>query len=337
MSHPQPPDGPQDPYRPNPEQQPSDPWAPLPPVGPTPGPAPDGTWAAPQQPEAAGPWAAPQPPGTAQPPMSGEPWAPVSGAPQPPTSGAPYPPGAPYQAAGPYPPSGPHPPSGAYPPGGYGYPPGAQPVAPSGAKSNKTILIVVIVVVVLALLCCVGGIVALIAGANRAAEEASESLPTPAVTRALPEPPSSAPTESGPPAPANVGETFNMRPGDTLVLTDNDGTIEITVAKFRTVTEGCSSFAPKPQKGRYLIADVTSTVTKGTGSINPFYFEWVADDGTTVNGLVGALSGCGDPLGSGNNLRAGSKRAGTVVFDVADTKGVLEYRHLFETAGSWKP
>lgn len=128
-----------------------------------------------------------------------------------------------------------------------------------------------------------------------------------------------------------------MKAGDTLVITDNDGTVEITVAKFRTVSEACQTYAPKPQKGRYLIAEVTATVTKGTGSINPFYFEWVADDGTTVNGLVGALAGCGDPLGAGNNLRTGSKRSGTVVFDVADTNGALEYQHLFETAGSWKP
>ncbi|GIJ25852.1 hypothetical protein Vqi01_10140 [Micromonospora qiuiae] len=266
---------------------------------------------------------------------------------QPPVSGTPYPQGAPYQASGPYPPGDPYspgggyPPSGPYPPGGPGAPLG--PPQPVGGGGGRKVLIVVIVVAVVALLCCVGGIVALVAATKQAADQVSEALPMPTVSYEPPAPATSAPAPGTPPSPAapttpgNRGETFDMKPGDTLVITDDDGTIEVTVTKFRTVTEACRSFAPKPEKGRYLIAEVTAKVTKGTGSINPFYFEWVADDGTTVNGLVGALSGCGDPLGSGNDLRTGSKRSGTVVFDVADAKGTLEYRHLFETAGSWKP
>ena len=122
------------------------------------------------------------------------------------------------------------------------------------------------------------------------------------------------------------------------MINDDDGTIEITVRSFSTSTKGCSSFAPPPNKGMYLIADVTATVTKGTSSINPFYFQWVADDGTTVNGMAGAFSGCGgDMLDSGSNIRAGSKRSGAVVFDVANKSGAVEYQHRFEAAGSWKP
>ncbi|RIV39367.1 DUF4352 domain-containing protein [Micromonospora radicis] len=318
MSHPQPPTGPQDPHQPHPEQA-SDPWAPPPTPGGTPQ---DGTWAPPPQPDPGSPWSAPQPPGT--PPA--DPYQP----------GGAYPPSGPYPPAGPYPPGGAGYPPGAPPPTGVGYPPGPPPPVPTGGSGGRTVLIVVIAVVVVALLCCVGGVVALVAGLNRTAEQISEALPTPSVTYPVPEP-SRTPTEASPPRPAGEGETFNMRAGDTLVLNDDDGTLEITVTRFRTVTEGCRAFAPKPTKGRYLIAEVTATVTEGTSSINPFYFEWVGDDGATVNGLIGALSGCGEPLGSGNGLRAGSKRAGTVVFDVADTSGVVEYRHRFETAGSWKP
>ncbi|MFG2099239.1 DUF4352 domain-containing protein [Micromonospora echinaurantiaca] len=338
MSHPQSPYGPQDPHPQNPEQQqpypptapmpqfpadqggypppppaapqPGDPWAPLPPVS-----------GAPQPPVSGGgdPWAAPQPPvsGTPQPPVPGQPWAPpVSGAPQPPTSGVPGAYGMPA-------------------PGAPGYPLGApQPVAPNGGKKKKTVLIIAIAAVVLTLLCCVGGIAAIVAGADKAADEVAEALPTPLTTGA-PGLPSGAPSASA--GGETDGETFNMKPGDTLVLSDNEGTVEITVTKFTTATKGCRSYAPKPDKGLYLIAHVTATVTKGKGSINPFYFEWVASDGTTVNGLASALSGCGDTLSSGNNLRAGSKRTGTVVFDVADKNGALEYQHRFEAAGSWKP
>ncbi|MFG2011745.1 hypothetical protein ACGFNF_22035 [Micromonospora sp. NPDC048868] len=303
-----------------------DPWAPLPPVPP-------------QQP-AGDPWAAPQPPvsGAPQPPVSGVPQPPVSGmpgepwaAPHQPTSGTPYPPvsGTPgYPAAGPgYPPPG----GPGYAPGGPGYPGGApgyplgppHPVAPP--KKNKTVLIVVAVVVVLALLCCVGGVVALVAGANKAANDLDRAAP-----RITLQP-------DGPSPSAREGETFNMKPGATLVVSDDDGTMEITVTRFTTETKGCRSYAPPPDKGMYLIAHVTATVTKGKSSINPFYFNWVAANGTTANGLASALSGCGDTLGSGNNLPEGSKRAGTVVFNVADKNGALEYQHRFQTTGSWRP
>ncbi|RLK23669.1 uncharacterized protein DUF4352 [Micromonospora sp. M71_S20] len=349
MSHPPPPYGPQDPNQPNPEQQQpqqpqppapmpqfpadqggyppqpptsgapqttGDPWAPLPPVPP-------------QQP-AGDPWAAPQPPvsGVPQPPVSGMPQPPVSGvpgepwaAPHQPTSGTPYPPPG-YPAGGPgYPPPG----GPGYPGGAPGYPLGApHPVTPP--KKNKTVLIVVAVVAVLALLCCVGGVVALVAGANKAANDL-EKAAAPRITL----------QPDGPSPSAKDGETFNMKPGATLVVSDDEGTIEITVTRFTTETKGCRSYAPAPDKGMYLIAHVTATVTKGKSSINPFYFNWVAANGTTANGLASALSGCGDTLGSGNNLREGSKRAGTVVFNVADKNGALEYQHKFQTSGSWKP
>lgn len=191
-------------------------------------------------------------------------------------------------------------------------------------------------VAVVLLLCCGGIVAAVVAGgkkADEAAEEFERSLPTPDVTRA-PALPGDRPSA----APSSTDETFNLKAGETLVISDDDGTIEITVRSFTTSSKGCRSFAPPPDKGMYLIADVTATVTKGTASINPFYFQWVADDGTTVNGLAGALSGCGgDMLDSGSNIRAGSKRSGAVVFDVADKSGAVEYQHKFEAAGSWKP
>ncbi|WDZ86713.1 DUF4352 domain-containing protein [Micromonospora cathayae] len=283
------------------------------------------------------------------PPSSGAPgYPPVSGAPgyPPPVSGAPgYPPasGAPG-----YPPplGGALPPGPAYGPGP-GYPPG-PPYAPakSSGGGGKALLVVGIIAAALVLLCCAGLAVVALTGDEIPDQDPGYGLPTSGSSNA----PLIAPTDAAPglassptaaaPEPTrtrNDGETFDMKVGDTLVITDSDGTLEVTINRFTTSNKGCRSFAPDPDEGMYLIADVTARVTKGTASINPFYFEWVADDGTTTNGLIGALSGCGNPLDSGVNLRTGSKRSGTVVFDVADKKGVVEYQHNFEAAGSWKP
>ncbi|MFF5174272.1 hypothetical protein ACFY3U_16760 [Micromonospora sp. NPDC000089] len=258
--------------------------------------------------------------------MSGAPYPPAAGGTYPPVSGAGYPP---VSGAGYPPPQG-----GPYPPApGAPLPPGYPPAAP---KSNrKTWIIVGVVVAVLVLLCCGGLVTAAFVGAHRASEAADEverSLPSP---RGVPVLPSAGPATA---KPDTNGETFNMKPGETLRIEDEEGTIEITVRKFSTSTKGCRSYAPAPDRGLYLIADVTATVTKGKASINPFYFQWVAEDGTTVNGLAGALSGCGgDMLDSGSGIRAGGKRTGAVVFDVKDKNGVVEYQHDFEAAGSWKP
>ncbi|WP_320065751.1 hypothetical protein [Micromonospora sp. RTGN7] len=344
MSYPQDPYGPQDPYQPY--QEPTPPTPPWP----------------------ADPTAPPPPPMMPPPPISGAqyPPPPVSGAPYQPTSGSPYQP----QQPGAYPP--PPGPDQGYQPGSFSAPPapdpgyqqqypnpgyqqqyqpgapgapyvpGAAPGAPGypfgpvqPPKSNKKpIIIIAVVVVVLALLCCVGGIVALVMGSNEVAKEAERQLPGPVATTAPGSRPTAQPTSS---SSSPTGENFNLKPGETLTVTDALGTMEITVQRFRTSIKGCKSYSPEPKKGLYVIADITATVTKGTMSINPFYFQWVADDGSTTSGIAGAFAGCGDLLNSGVHLEEGSKRTGSVTVDVADQNGALEYRHKFETVGSWKP
>ncbi|GAB3946422.1 hypothetical protein GCM10027614_39940 [Micromonospora vulcania] len=186
----------------------------------------------------------------------------------------------------------------------------------------------------LALLCCAGGIVAVVIGANRAADEVADALPTPIATRGIGPTPGTAPSSK---PPSTNSETRNMSVGETLVIDGEDGTVEITVTKFSTSAKACKTYGLKPDKGMYVIADVTLKITKGTGSVNPLYFQWVAADGTETNAIGGAFSGCGKPMQAGNNLAAGTTRTGSVAFDVANTNGVLEYLHEFETAGSWKP
>ncbi|MGC5030004.1 hypothetical protein [Micromonospora sp. DT229] len=341
MSHPQPSDGPQAPQ----QRPPSDPWAPL-----HPGESQDGTWAgyspdhsdylwANPEPSAGTPSPAHAPASPAQPPapVSGTPQQPTSGTPYPqPTSGTPYPPARPTSPPGPQPPHGPYPPGfgspagpippgGAYPPGGPGYPPG--PTAPARSGGSRS-LAVVSTLVIIAVLGCIGGIAALFLALWQVIDETNEVLQNP--------PGASAPQQPG--APATEGPTFNMRPGDSLVLTDDQGTVEITVTKFHLVSN-CHPSAPTPEKGKLLIAEVTATVTKGTGSIDSANFHWMAADGSiTDNGLIGSIYGCSGHFNDdGNDLPTGSTRKGQVVFDVADTNGVLEYRDPVKAAGSWKP
>ncbi|MCI4064153.1 hypothetical protein MRQ36_16720 [Micromonospora sp. R77] len=279
------------------------------------------------------------PPGGAypppQPPVSGSPYAPDPYAPQQPVSGSPYPP----VSGSPLPP----PPGGGYPPPpGQSYPPApGQPFGPPPAKSGskKNVwLIVGIVAAVLLLLCCGGGAFAVYSGAKKA-EDVAKNLPTTApIEPATTDPATTEPSAtSTPDAGVTDGNTTNMKPGDTLIINDDDGTIRITVGNFRTTTTACKKYFPAPDEGMYLIADVTAEVTKGTSSINPFYFKWIASDGTETTGIGGAFSGCGKLLPSGNDLPTGSKRAGQLVFDVKDKNGTLEYEHKFKTAGSWKP
>jgi hypothetical protein len=338
VSYPQPPFGPQDPNQ-QPQEPPTQafPTTPMPPVPDNPYAPP--TSGAPQQPPTQVDPFAPLPPTSGapqQPPTSGAPYPT-----QPPTSGAPYPPpGAPGGSYPPPPTSGaPYPPAGQFPPApGAPYPPApGQPFGPPVKKSNKGLWIGLGVgALVLVLLCCGGGIFMIYNGGKKA-QEAIEQLPTSAPSADPFDTPT--PTESGsaPSARPTDGETFNMKPGDTLIINDDEGTIEITVGNFRTKTDACSEFMPAPKQGMFLIADVTAEITKGTGSINPFYFRWKGADGSSQSGISGAFSGCGKLISSGNDLPVGTKRTGQIVLDVKDKDGVIEYQHEFKTAGSWKP
>ncbi|SCL61891.1 DUF4352 domain-containing protein [Micromonospora chersina] len=344
MSHPQPPFGPQDPNQ-QPQEPPTQafPTAPMPPVSGSPYAPQPPVSGAPQPPTSGAPYPpAPESPYAPQPPTSGAPYPP-----QPPTSGAPYPPPAAGQP--PYPPPAPAaafppppgqyppPPGGAYPPSGP-YPPAPGQFGPPPKKSNKNVWITVgIVLAVMLLLCCGGGIFAIYSGAKKT-KDAIDNLPTPGVTYSNPVDDSPTGGTSATPEPGRTdGETFNMPAGDKLIVVDDDGTVEITVGNFRTKDKACQEFMPAPKNGMYLIADVTAEVTKGTGSINPFFFKWVGTDGAEESGVGGAFSGCGKLMGSGNNLPTGSKRSGQLIFDVKDKNGTLEYEHHLRTAGSWKP
>ncbi|WP_433315784.1 DUF4352 domain-containing protein [Micromonospora sp. CA-269861] len=252
----------------------------------------------------------PQPPVGPQDPQQPNPQPqtrPYAATPQPPFSGSAY------AAAGGHTDAG----GGYRAPGGPGYPIIAPPPMQTD-RSKKSAVVVAVATAVFTLLTCAGGIVAVVIATNRASTTVSEARATPS----MPQPVSS--------------DTRGMSPGDTLVVNGQAGTVEITVTKFSSATKPCKSHGLKPGEGMYVIADVTVAVTKGTASTNPLFFQWVAADGTKTTAIGGAFSGCGKPMPA-DDLTAGTRRTGSVVFDVHDTSGALEYQDQFQTAGSWKP
>ncbi|MFG3638778.1 hypothetical protein ACGF3C_00725 [Micromonospora sp. NPDC047762] len=252
----------------------------------------------------------PQPRATPHDPRQPNPQPPTrsfAATPQPPFSGAAYP------AAGGNTGDG----GGYRAPGGSGYPIIAPPPALTD-RAKKSVVVVAVTAAVLTLLTCAGGIVAVVIGTKGTSTTVSEAQATP-------------------PTPPTNADTRGMSPGDTLVVNREAGTVEITVTKFSSATKPCKSHGLKPGEGLYVIADVTVAVTKGTASTNPLYFQWVAADGTKTTAIGGAFSGCGKPMPAVDDLTAGTRSTGSVVFDVHDTSGALEYHDQFQTAGSWKP
>ncbi|MEU4551060.1 DUF4352 domain-containing protein [Micromonospora violae] len=251
----------------------------------------------------------PQPPARSQDPQQPNPQQPnrpFAATPQPPFSGAAYP-------ADGHPDTG----GGYRAPDGPGYPIIAAPPLRT-ERSKRSAVVVAVTAAVLTLLASAGGIVAVVIGTKSAATAVGEARTTAS------------------PSPVN-NDTRDMSPGDTLVIDRDAGTVEITVTKFSSATKPCKSHGLKPGGGVYVIADVTVAVTKGTASTNPLFFQWVAADGTKTTAIGGAFSGCGKPMAASDDLTAGTRRTGSVVFDVHNTSGALEYQDQFQTAGSWKP
>jgi hypothetical protein len=112
------------------------------------------------------------------------------------------------------------------------------------------------------------------------------------------------------------------------------------VKNIKTHKGTCSGGFSKPDKGMYLIADVVIEGKKGETSVNSLNFTFVGDDGATANTASGLFSGCEkNNLDATNELRPGQKRAGQIVFDVAQAKGAIEYgagAFGSDTAGSWE-
>jgi hypothetical protein len=180
---------------------------------------------------------------------------------------------------------------------------------------------VLVVVAALLLLCCAGGVAFFVFRANQlSTSDDSGALPD---NQPIPgfEQPSRAPS----------GQFANLALGKPATFTDSDGTWTVTVTARAWSDKNCgeaAGFFPPPD-GKLLIVDIAFEVTKGTASINPFSFDYYDSDRKA--GDYAILSGCDEPqLDADNDLPAGTKRTGKIVFDVTGKQtGVIQYEPLF--------
>ena len=247
--------------------------------------------------------------------------------PQPPSAPPPEPPTTVYQP-GSAPPPPPYQPYQASPT--QGYPQYQQPPAAPAKSSNRTLFIVLGIVGGLLALCCIGGVAVVVLYPTMLYSVTSG--PTDPVVDTEP-PIVDLPNDPGDPGGGNLP---NVPVGTSVDVTSGDDafTIAVTSATWRDTNCEENEFLPQPE-GKLLVIDVTWEVTKGTASINPFFFEYIDSDGVT--GDFSIFDGCEPALDSGNDFPAGTKRAGKVVFEVkGKTTGTVVYSDGFSGAvASW--
>jgi hypothetical protein len=257
----------------------------------------------------------------------------MSGPPVQPYSPGPYQqPGQQYGQQYGAPPPGPHPHPGYYPP----------PAPPK--KGWGTGKILAAVAGAIALMCVGVGALGAMTDTNNKTVANTAVGATAAETKAAQPTKAAKPTKTKAPAKPKPAEPvddedgqFDLKVGTALTVTDGGSVQEITLVSFK-FRKSCGGLSA-PKSGGYLVVNIKAVQKSGTGSINPLYFDFVGTDGTTADTLSGMFSGCEkNNLDSTNSLRAGQKRSGQIVFDVASAKGAVELTPgLFsDTAGSWK-
>ncbi|MEU7822457.1 DUF4352 domain-containing protein [Catellatospora sp. NPDC049133] len=106
--------------------------------------------------------------------------------------------------------------------------------------------------------------------------------------------------------------------GQTITLTNEllgDKTIvDVTVTNPKQHTKEPGSYGSKPEKGVFLVLDVTAVCKQGSYHSNPFNFKFVAKDGTVFEQ---AFAIGFKPELHATDLAAGQKTSGKIVFDVS--------------------
>lgn len=215
----------------------------------------------------------------------------------------------------------------------YGAPGGQFPPPPVKKSSPLKILLITAGCVVAGCL-VLGGIAVAVGGTG---DKTTSSTPKAAggaakATGAAEDEPGEEPT-------AEDGKSFNLPVGATITVADGGDVIEATLRSVKSFKKGCNSLGVDPEQGLYVVLDVVVEQTKGSGSVNPLDFTFVADDGTSNDALSSLFSGCDEPSLDSTDLRAGQKRAGKIAFDVNSKTGTLEWAPGglgAETVGSWK-
>jgi hypothetical protein len=215
----------------------------------------------------------------------------------------------------------------------YGVQPGYPPPPPA-KKPRRWPVIVGVGALLLVSLCLIGATLNNESDKKSKAGVTTTAAAKPGKTTAKDDTDSASDSDDG---PAN----FSLKPGTIMTITGDDGNVqEAAIVSFKVRKSSCNSFGGEPKNGSFLVADVRVTQKKGTGAVNPLFFTWVGEDGTTSSAIDGAFSGCAtNTLDSTNALRAGTKRAGQMVFDVSSSGGTVEYAPGglgSEAVGSWK-
>ena len=140
-------------------------------------------------------------------------------------------------------------------------------------------------------------------------------------------------------AATTAAEPTTVKAGQPLTLTESvlgsDTVATITLSNVKYGVKSSNQF-DKPEKGQFITADVTVSVSKGKFSISSGSFKLVAKDGTAYDTTF--MSDVQDL--SGNDLTPGQKTSGTIVFDTtkgAQTGGKIALKDILADgdAGYW--
>ncbi len=199
-------------------------------------------------------------------------------------------------------------------------------------KKNRAGLIVGIVAAVILL--CIGGIVA-------AALTASDKTGTGSGTGTNVAGPGPITTGAAPAttAPGASGDTQGLKVGQTITVTDDSDSWDVTVNSVTYRTTGCDTNdlgISDPDKGdAYVLIDVTYRVTGGVGSYNPL--DWTVVDKSGNEYDPALFADCKPVLDSGNALRGMRHGIVTIEVKAGVTHGEVDYSAgLFDdSSSSW--
>ncbi|WP_307875033.1 DUF4352 domain-containing protein [Frankia nepalensis] len=300
------------------------------------------------------------------PPPGGYPYPPAGGYQQPgtPPPGA-YQPTTPYPQAG-YPQGQPgyqdagfqqggYPPAGGTPApwaGGPGQPPGQPP-----RRSNRNGIILIVSLAVVAAI-VLGVVIALAVNGDDEKKPVTVQPTLPAVTNLPPQggqstapqgsaPPATtaqgAPATAVPGAPADckqVGVPAGAPPAGVLDI-GQTGTVEgedysdeviykaqITLHGICTTTSAVRSYGDPPENGLFVIANFTVQMISGQANVFGIHFFGLAEDGSRYDATyteVGSMLNADD-------LKAGQKVRGNIVFDVPQDVHLVYWEPLFATS-----
>jgi len=138
--------------------------------------------------------------------------------------------------------------------------------------------------------------------------------------------PISAPAGAPDPGVVDIGQTATVMGEGTSEITTY--TARITLNSLCRTTAPVTTYGDAPENGVYLVANFTVQMVAGKANVYPLSFFGVSPDGSRYDATyqeVGARLDADD-------LAAGQKVTGNVVFDVPDGNHLIYWEPLFATS-----